>query len=112
MFSLFYSNRQEKDAAFDTEMKQLKLKHCTYVTTLTQETASGGEPNEERGYIDEAMLRKYLSNEAITLSWYYLVGAPVFIEAMERVLTGMGVAKERCVNDPFTGLTSANQVTE
>lgn len=109
-FSFFYSNRMMKDAAFHEELKALVLPNYQYVTTFSQETLPCTGTNEERGYICEDMLRKYLSAEEIADSWYYLVGAPAFIEAMEKMLVEMGVAKERFVNDPFTGLTPANQV--
>ena len=108
-FSFFYSNRMLKDAAFHEELKALTLPNYQYVSTFSQEVLPCAGTNEERGYICEDMLRKYLPAEEITTSWYYLVGAPAFIEAMEKSLMAMGVAKERFVNDPFTGLTSANQ---
>lgn len=110
--SFFYSNRMIKDATFNDELKSLPLAHYHYVTTFSQETIPCAGTNEERGYICEDMLRKYLSNEDITMSWYYLVGAPAFIEAMEKMLETMGVSKERFVNDPFTGMASANQVAK
>lgn len=109
-FSFFYSNRMIKDAAFHEELKSLSLPNYRYVTTFSQETLPCTGTNEERGYICEDMLRKYLPADEIAGSWYYLVGAPAFIEAMEKMLTDIGVSKERFVNDPFTGLESANQV--
>lgn len=108
-FTFFYSNRMMKDAAFHEELKTLVLPEYRYITTFSQETLPCVGTNEERGYICEDMLRKYLPAEEIMGSWYYLVGAPAFIEAMETMLMSMGVSKERCVNDPFTGLASANQ---
>lgn len=105
VFTVFYSNRFEKDAAFHEELKNLQLAHFTYVSTLSQETTPCSDGNEERGYICEAMLRKYVPDmEGV---WYYLVGAPAFIEAMEKMLSDMGVAKERQVCDPFTGMGQA-----
>lgn len=101
-FTLIYSNRFDKDAAFHKEMMELKLKNFRYVTTLSQETAPCSRENEERGYICEEMVRKYVSET--TDVWYYLVGAPAFIEAMEEMLAKMGVAKEKMVLDPFTGI--------
>lgn len=106
-FTLLYSNRFGKDAAFHEELKNLKLPNLRYVTTLSQETAPCAETNEERGYICEEMLRKYVPD--VKGVWYYLVGAPAFIEAMEKMLTDMGVAKERQVSDPFTGLGVAKK---
>lgn len=106
-FTVFYSNRYEKDAAFHAELRSLKLANLDYVFTLSQETMPCTETNEERGYICETMLRKYVSD--IGGAWFYLVGAPVFIEAMENMLSGMGVAKERQVCDPFAGMVQANK---
>lgn len=102
-FTVLYSNRFQKDAAFHEELQNLSLKNLRYVTTLSQETAPCAESNEERGYICEAMVKKYVPDVAGV--WFYLVGAPAFIEAMEKMLSDMGVAKERQVCDPFTGLT-------
>ncbi len=102
---VFYSNRFHKDAAFHEDLEKSTLKNLTYVNTLSQETAACSCKNEERGYICESMLAKYLvgTGEA----WYYLVGAPGFIEAMEKMLSEMGVPQERQVCDPFAGLTQA-----
>ena len=102
-FILIYSNRFEKDAAFHDELSSLKLKNYRYVTTLSQETTPCTKENEERGYICEEMVRKYVSD--IQGVWYYLVGAPAFIETMEAMLEKMEVPKERQESDPFTGLT-------
>ncbi len=107
-FTVLYSNRFEKDAAFHEELKAIKLLNYRYVTTLSQETAPCSDGNEERGYICEAMLRKYVPD--VTGVWYYLVGAPAFIEAMEKMLSDIGVAKERQVCDPFTGMATATQM--
>ena len=107
-FTVLYSNRFEKDAAFHEELKGIKLANSRYVTTLSQETAPCSDGNEERGYICETMLRKYVPD--VTGVWYYLVGAPAFIEAMEKMLSDMGVAKERQVCDPFTGMATATQM--
>ncbi len=111
-FTCFYSNRLLKDAAFHQELQTLMLSDYRYVTTFSQETLPCAGANEERGYICEDMLRKYVPAEEIATSWYYLVGAPAFIKAMETMLQSMGVTKERCVNDPFTGLASANQTAK
>lgn len=104
-FTVLYSNRFEKDAAFHEELKNIRLPHLKYVTTLSQETTPCSDGNEERGYICEAMVRKHVAD--VEQVWFYLVGAPAFIEAMEKMLSDMGVAKERQVCDPFTGMGQA-----
>lgn len=106
---LFYSNRMKKDAAFHDELRGVRLAQYRYIPTFSQETAVCVDGTEERGYICPSMLEKYLSLEQIQESWYYLVGAPAFIEAMEQMLRGLGVIEERMVNDPFTGMATASQ---
>lgn len=101
-FTLFYSNRFQKDAAFHEELKGLKLENFRYVTVLSQSEEPCEETDEERGYICNPMLHKYVDGPEKSL--YYLVGSPQFIEAMEDMLEGMGVPKERRKKDPFTGL--------
>lgn len=107
--TVFYSNRQAKDAAFHDEMMRLAMPGFRYVYTYSQEESAPSGPNEERGYIAEPMLLKHLGSDGILENWYYLVGAPVFIEAMEVMLGGLGVPKERLVVDPFAGLSTASQ---
>lgn len=106
---VFYSNRRRQDAAFQDEIIGLRLPHLTVISTLSQETGACTGTNEERGYICEPMLLKHLGAEGLLENWYYLVGAPAFIEAMEKMLGGLGVPKERLVVDPFAGLQSAAQ---
>lgn len=101
-FTLFYSNRFTKDAAFDEEMKNVVLPHFRYVTVLSKSTDACAPENDERGYIDESMLRKYIPD--VTTCLFYIVGAPQFSTAMEELLLTMGVKKDQCHLDPFTGL--------
>lgn len=101
-FTLFYSNRFAKDASFDSELRALALPHLKYVQVLSQSSDVCDSANDERGYICAVMLRKYVPDIAGSL--FYIVGAPQFSEAMESLLREMGVAKEQCKKDPFTGL--------
>lgn len=101
-FTALYSNRYEKDAAFHEELQNLRVQNFRYIPTFSQETLPCSGVDEERGYICERMIRKYVSD--VTAVWFYLVGAPGFIEAMEEILSHMGVAKERQVCDPFAGM--------
>ncbi len=102
--TLFYSNRFEKDVAFEKEIKALPLPHLRYVTVLSKSETPCQVVSDERGYICLPMLEKYLEN--ISDKLYYIVGSPEFIIVMEEILTGIGVAKENIKKDPFTGLRS------
>jgi ferredoxin-NADP reductase len=105
-FIALYSNRFKKDATFHEEFRAMKVADFRYIPTLSQETTPAGA-DEERGYINEAMIRKYVAD--IQSVWFYIVGGPAFIEAMEKMLSDMGIAKERQVCDPFAGLTGATK---
>ena len=101
-FTFFYSNRFTKDAAFDEEIKQIVLPELRYVTVLSKSEEPAAPENDERGYINEAMIRKYVQD--ISGCVYYIVGSPQFSEAVEKMLIDMGVPKENRHMDPFTGL--------
>lgn len=101
-FTLFYANRFAKDAAFDEEMKNLSLAHFRRISVLSQSEDPCASENDERGYLCEPMLGKYLDDIAGCL--YYIVGSPQFSDAMGRALADLGVAREQCRIDPFTGL--------
>jgi ferredoxin-NADP reductase len=99
---LFYSNRFLRDAAFHDELLSVDIPHFRYVFTLSDETDPATEPGEERGYINENMLRKYLPD--IMNCHYYVIGAPGFADAMKAMLLGLGIAENEIKIDPFTGL--------
>jgi ferredoxin-NADP reductase len=102
-FYLFYSNRHPEDASFANELQDFPELNYTCIDTLTnQEAAESCEWQEERGYICDTMLQKYIAD--IKHSMYYIVGSPTFANAMITMLTGMGVEKESIKQDPFTGI--------
>lgn len=102
-YALFYSNRELKDAAFHDDMKAVTLPNFQYIYTLTNVEGSATEPGEERGYITADMIGRHLPD--MTNCHYYVIGAPMFAEAMEKMLLDAGVAKAEIKIDPFTGLT-------
>ncbi|MDD5083944.1 MAG: FAD-dependent oxidoreductase [Candidatus Moranbacteria bacterium] len=102
-FCLFYSNRRPQDASFASELQEFPTLDYHCVDTLTnQDAADRCEWQEERGYICDHMLEKYLDDPKSPQ--YYVVGSPVFANAMIAMLTGMGVEKESIKQDPFTGI--------
>lgn len=101
-FTLFYANRFLKDAAFFEELKTFPLKRYRLVSVLSQSKEPSLGENDERGYVCEAMLKKYLPDPSVCV--YYLVGSPQFTDAMESMLDMMGIAKDTRHKDPFTGM--------
>jgi ferredoxin-NADP reductase len=102
-FTLLYANRFLKDAAFYQELEALSLPHFRHVTVLSKSEEPCAPADDERGYICEALIAKYVDDMLGSL--YYLVGSPQFIQAMEKMLNDLGVPKEQCKQDPFTGLS-------
>ena len=102
-FSLFYSNRRPHDASFSEEMQAFpKLRYQCIDTLTNQEAADQCSWQEERGYICDTMLSKYIPEVSEPL--YYIVGSPTFAKAMITMLEGMGVEKDAIKQDPFTGI--------
>jgi ferredoxin-NADP reductase len=102
-YSLFYSNRYIKDAAFHAELLEWPLSQFTYVWTLSDEAEPPKGRNEERGYITADMIRKHLPEWQS--AHYYVIGAPGFATAMKTLLLDMGISEAEIKIDPFTGLT-------
>lgn len=102
-FYLFYSNRRPQDASFADELQDFtKLLYRCVDTFTDQEAVDMCGWQEERGYICDRMLLKYIDDIGSPL--YYIVGSPVFAEAMIKMLVGLGVEKESIKQDPFTGI--------
>lgn len=104
LFTLFYANRFAKDAAYDDELRAIELPNFRYVSVLTRSDDPCTMENEERGYINEAMIRKYVPDTAKCL--YYIVGSPQFAKATEDMLDAMGIPKESRHMDPFSGMVA------
>ncbi|MDP3956887.1 MAG: FAD-dependent oxidoreductase [bacterium] len=107
-FTLFYSNRFIEDAAFYEEIKNAVLPNFHLVTVLSKSEDVCAFVDDERGYICEAMLKKYLGDNTMDFL-YYIVGSPEFSSAMETILINFGVPKEQRHMDPFTGLRGTSQ---
>jgi ferredoxin-NADP reductase len=106
-FTLLYANRFLKDAAFHEELQCLSLARFRYVTVLSRSEEPCAPSDDERGHIHGPIIEKYVDD--IPGSLYYIVGSPQFIEAMEKMLADLGVPKEQCKQDPFTGLCAQSQ---
>jgi ferredoxin-NADP reductase len=100
-FVLFYSNRRPEDAPFCKEVQNFSELNYRCIDTLTQNEGVCAW-QEESGYICAEMLKKYLTE--ISHSLYYVVGATVFIGAMEKILAELDIPDANIKKDPFTGL--------
>lgn len=96
---LVYSNHTKEDAPFYDEVAEhmQQLVHGTFVPVMTQDQLFVGE----KGYIDEAMIRRYVSD--VLEPVYFVAGPPAMAEATKKVLFGMGVSRLHVVSENFDG---------
>jgi ferredoxin-NADP reductase len=100
---LFYSNRRQEDAPFLRELRETQTSNPNYklVATLTEPERSRPTWSGETGYIDIAMLRRYLGE--LTPAIYYTAGPPAMVDAMIVMLGEGGVKTGDIRSEEFSG---------
>ncbi len=100
---LFYSNRRPEDAAFLTELQEFEKKNSKFkfIGTMTEMEKSKLLWQGETGYINKALLEKYISDIAKTI--YYLAGPPAMVAAMRKLLNEAGVNDDNIKSEEFSG---------
>jgi ferredoxin-NADP reductase len=98
--TLFYSNRQKKDAPFFEELEicQKSYPNFTFVPTFTDE---GESWNGEKGYIDEDMIKRHVPD--INNVVWYISGPQAMVGAMRKLLNGMKVSEDDIKTEEFSG---------
>ncbi len=100
---LFYSNRRPEDAPFLAELKQLATEHANFklIATMTEPEKSSQSWQGENGFINEALLKKYVSDPQSPI--YYIAGLPEMTSAMKAMLTNLGIGEDKIHAEEFTG---------
>lgn len=100
---LFYSNRRPEDAASLAELQELAQQNpaFTFVPTMTEPEKSKTEWQGETGYIDRAMIERYISDPQLPI--YYLAGPPSMVAAMKELLANAGVNEDNIRTEEFSG---------
>jgi ferredoxin-NADP reductase len=100
---LFYSNRRPEDTAFMDEMQAVAKQRAkfAFVPTMTEMEKSKMPWSGARGYIDEAMLRRSITD--LSRPIYYLSGPPKMVTAMQKLLRDLDVKQERVRTEAFDG---------
>ena len=100
---LFYSNHTPEDAPFLDELiaAQSANPHFTLVATMTKMEKSAQPWHGETGFIDKAMLTKFLDD--LTIPIYYVTGPPTMVNAMQKMLTEAGVKAANVRAEEFSG---------
>lgn len=100
---LFDSNRRPEDSAFLDELMnaQQQNPNYTFVGTMTEMEKSAQKWDSETGYINKAMLEKYVGD--LTLPIYYLAGPAAMVTAMRKTLNEAGVDDDNIRTEEFSG---------
>jgi len=100
---LFYSNRRPEDAPFFHELIELQQENPYYqcIATMTNIQDSEISWQGETGYIDHAMLARYIPD--LTLPIYYVCGPSRMVVAVRKILLDAGVEEEKIQTEEFPG---------
>ncbi|HVB34756.1 MAG TPA: FAD-dependent oxidoreductase [Patescibacteria group bacterium] len=100
---LFYSNQRPEGAAFLETLGALEKANPRFrlIATMTDKDKSDTPWNGETGFIDGAMVRRYIETPSGPV--YSIAGPPEMVEAMRRMLIGTGVDPDDLRTEEFAG---------
>ena len=100
---LFDSNKRPEDTVFLDELMQAQKTNpnYTFIGTMTQMEESNRAWDGETGFINEAMLLKYIDDLALPI--YYLAGPRAMVHAMLEMLLKAGVDDDNIRTEEFSG---------
>lgn len=101
--ALFYGNRRPEDSAFLQELAELEKANPRYrlVAAMSEPEKSAQPWRGEKGFIDRAMLARYLPD--LSAPVYYFAGPPAMAMAMQKLLSEAGVAEDDMRSEEFYG---------
>lgn len=99
---LFYSNRRPEDAPYLEEFQNLAKQNpnIKLIATITEPEKSAKSWQGETGYIDQAMLKKYLADLKSPI--YYIAGLTGMVNAMKALLKEIGIDEENIHSEDFS----------
>jgi ferredoxin-NADP reductase/nitrite reductase/ring-hydroxylating ferredoxin subunit len=106
---VFDSNRNQGNILYKEEFDEwAKLnKNLKIVYTIADDPSAVDKENSwggERGYINQAMLTKYLTSIQLNNSIFYICGPPAMLNAMQKLLeVDLNIPKQRIKIEEFTG---------
>ncbi len=100
---LFYANRRPEDSAFLRELQDMAGLHTRFhlVATMSEIEKSKQPWQGERGFIDGAMLKRYLP--ALNGPIYYIAGPPAMVAAMKQMLINQQIDEDDVRSEDFSG---------
>ena len=112
---VFDSNRNQSNILFKEEFDDWadRNKNLKIIYTISEDEAGGPEQSSsaakkdwkgEYGRIDKAMILKYVDNNILDNSIFYICGPPSMLKAMQSLLQQeLEIPKERIKVEEFTG---------
>ena len=116
---MFDSNRNQTNILYKKEFDGCASinKNLKIIYTITEEEGGEEQPaqasssssgtvtwNGERGRIDKAMVTRYLSDNEIKDSVFYICGPPGVVDAMRKLIQNeLQIQKEKLKVEEFTG---------
>jgi glycine betaine catabolism B len=106
--TMFDSNRNVENTLFKEEfdncLKRNNNLKIVYTITEEEQSKNAEEWKGERGFINEAMLTKYLTRNELDNSIFYICGPPGMLNAMQKLLElDLNIPKQRIKIEEFTG---------
>ena len=100
---LFYSNRRPEDAAFMPGLYELEKQNSNFkfIPTMVEMEKSAQAWSGETGFINRAMVERYVS--PLQGPIYYLAGPPAMVSAMRQMLTAAAVDEDDLRTEEFAG---------
>lgn len=100
---LFYSNRRPEDAPYLADLQEIAKNNpnVTLVATMTEPEKSSQQWQGETGFINRAMIEKYVSDTQTPI--YYVSGLLAMVNAMRSVLSEMNINKDNIRAEEFDG---------
>jgi ferredoxin-NADP reductase len=108
---MFDSNRNEKNILYRTDFDQCVKanNNLKVIYTITDEdqkesSATGSDWKGETGFINKEMLTKYMTDNELESSLFYICGPPAMLKAMQKLLQNdLHIPDERIKIEEFTG---------
>jgi len=101
--TMFDSNRNEENILYKKEFDECVDLDANLKIVYTLDV-SDNDWKGERGYINQAMVTKYLNSNELDDSIYYICGPPVMLKAMQKLLQDdLHIPKQRIKIEEFTG---------
>jgi ferredoxin-NADP reductase len=99
--TLLYANKTAADAAFTADFAAFAGTNKNFKFVPVYADASAAEWAGERGFIDAAMLKKYVPDIAAPI--YYLSGPAGMVKAMRQMLVAAGANEDNIRTEEFSG---------